>query len=286
MDNCEPRNTENFEEMTVSKFNWLLRDVCAGLPSLKKASKHQAIHGIILSLIFLVLGVVTGWLLISDKIYFEQRICYNLAFGFGATFLVVGTLLLIYSLVLLRSFWNDQGFRVYQIIKGGCLILLYLELIIKLIIFIGMVILLAYQDLGSVLIPAEGFLVLHLFLTVLAIFAIHNVRPKIVSLYIFITAILSILMIIFFSICAILLFRSALLNKYFAGFFDDYYGWSRRGAFFPNWVNHNIIVFLILSFFFVLFLVSLMTDYYLKIFALHVNMMTITPVNNLYHVNC
>ena len=167
MDDCGPRNAENFEEMKASKFKWLLSDLCLGLASLKEASKYQVIHGIILSLLFMVLGVGLG----------------SAASYFGIPFLVVGILLLLYSHLLLSSVRVNNGVRVFQIIKIGLLIWLYLQLITKLIIFMGRVTLLGDP------MQAGGWIVflvdlLDLAMTSLAIYIIHSAKPHIVSLFI------------------------------------------------------------------------------------------------------
>ena len=167
MDDCGSRNAESFEEMKVSNFKWILKDDCTGLPSLKKASKYQVIHNIVLSLLFMVFGVGLG----------------SAASYFGIPFLVVETLLLVYSHILLSSVRDNHGVRVFQIIKILTLTLLSLQLITKLIIFVGRVTLLADP------VQARGWIVylvdlLDLALTSLAIFIIHRAEPQIVSLLI------------------------------------------------------------------------------------------------------
>ena len=83
-------------------------------------------------------------------------------------------------------------------------------------------------------------------LTVLGIYGIHGVKPKIVSAFIYIKG-------IFYALAIILLLVLIV-----------YYG----------------VLLIIPS----LLLVVIFVYYYLKIFVLHVNMMAITPVNNgLYH---
>ena len=90
MDDRGPRNAENFEEMKVSKFKTVLGTLCVGLPSLKKASKYQAIYGIILSFLFMVPGFVGCYFLFTG-LGSRTTLAYTLAYVFGAAFLVVGT---------------------------------------------------------------------------------------------------------------------------------------------------------------------------------------------------
>ena len=135
MDKCEARNTENFAEMKGYEFQWFW----SSLRSLKKAAKSLGVQGVIMSLLCLVPLVcayhfTTGY---GSASFFGVPAA-TLAFGLGGAFLVVGALLYIYSVILLGSVWNDEGFRVFKIIKAGCLTLLYLQLFSTLM---GMVIL-------------------------------------------------------------------------------------------------------------------------------------------------
>merc|ERR550519_916090 len=87
----------------------------------------------------MVLGVVGGYFLVTGP-----GSAATLGYGVGAALLVVGTLLLLYNLLLLSSYRNNNGAGVFKIIKVGCLIVLYLELIDLLImVFMGLVNLLA-----------------------------------------------------------------------------------------------------------------------------------------------
>ena len=263
MEDRGPRNAENFEEMKVSKFKTVLGTFCTGLPSLKKASKCQAIHGIILSFLLTIVPPFVGVV-------------------FGAASLVVAILLLIYSLLLLRSVLDNHGARVFKIIKIGCLILLYLQLITKLMIFVGLVTLLA--DPFRYPIQTEGgivFLVnlLDLFLTSVTIYAIHSAKPKIVSLYIYIMATISIIIASLFVIALILILIVAFFGDDLGGF--PAYLQSIGAVLFETVPGLTVLLIIILSF--VVILVALIMDYYLKIFALHVNMMNIAAVNNNLH---
>ena len=272
MEDGEPRNTENFEERKISKFQWGLWDVsrCSPFqPSLKEASKYQAIHGIILSLVFFVFGV--GWYLIIPDL--------RSASYFGLPSLLAGTLLLIYSLLLLSSVCNNQGFRAPRVIKVGCLILLYLELIIYLMIFVGTVILLA--DSFRYRMPVGGVIellvdLLGLFLTGLGIYAIHSDKPKIVSLYIYIITILFMIMTTLFVIGVAFILLVASFGDQLGGFPADL---RDVGViifqYFP--LPAIILITILIS---VVILVGSMMDYYWKIFVLHVNMMTIAQVKN------
>lgn len=265
---------DGFDELEVLRLKFFLRDVCIGLPSLKKACKYQAIHGIILSLLFFLLGVVGGYFLVTGL-----GSAATLGYGVGAALLVVGTLLLIYNLLLLSSVRNNNGTGVFKIIKVGCLILLYLGIFTML----GGVIWLA--DRGSDPTPAGGLiggLVLGIFLTSLAIFGIHSAKPKIVSLYICIIAI------ILFMICGVLLLLVAFCRVDLDGFFAAFYG---VGPSFIVSLAQSIgvsvpvlIIIITTSSFFAIIIVFWIMDYYFKLFALHVNMMTIAQVTyNLHH---
>ena len=284
MDVCGSRNAEHFEEMKVSQFKWILKEASCGLPSLlKEASKYLAIHGIILSILFMVLGAggTVIWVIAG------LGSLTTLAYWIGAAFLVVAILLFIYNLILLSSVRDNNGVRVFKIIKIGCLILLYLQLITML----GLVILLA--DRGSDPTPAGiGFLALGIFLTSLAIYGIHCDKPKIVSWYIYFMFFVFVIATILFMICSVLLFFVALCVVDLGGFFAAFHcaltiylqsiflqSQSRAQSIVPA-----LIVLIMISFLFVVILVAFITVYYLAIFALHVNMMNIAPVkNNLHH---
>lgn len=233
---------QNFEEMQVEKFQCLLRDVCCSLPSLKKASKNQAILGIILSILTLLLGAVGNFLLAGLHI-----ISPPIGYGSGAVYLVEGALFLIYNLFLLRSVRDNQGLRVFRIIKVGCLIFLYLQLILEVLALLGIVILFAQPSpqvsVGG-LVAALLIDFIALFLSALPIYAIHRVKPKIVSVYIYIMSILFTIFVIIGIIGAFLYLHLVL-------------------------VSFIVLVFKL--------------DYYLKIFVLHLNMMTVGSVNKNHH---
>ena len=279
MDVCGSRNAEHFEEMKVSQFKGLLGDFPSS--GLKEASKYLAYHGFILSLLFMVLGA--GVTIIG--VIAGLGSVTTLACWIGAGCLVMATLLS-YNLFLLRSVRDNNGVTVFKIIKIGCLILLYLQLITM-----GLVILLA--DRGSDPTPAGiGFLVLGIFLTSLAIYGIHCDKPKIVSWYIYFMSIVFVTAFILFMICSVLLFFVALCVVDLGGFFAAFHcaltiylqsivlqSQSRAQSIVPA-----LIVLIMISFLFVVILVAFITVYYLAIFALHVNMMNIAPVkNNLHH---
>ena len=233
---------QNFEEMQVEKFQCLLRDVCWSLPSLKKASKNQAILGIILSLLTLLLGAVGNFLLVRFRDLYPP-----VGYVSGAVFLLEGTFFLIYNLFLLRSVLDNQGARVFRIIKVGCLIFLYLGLITAILLLLGIVILLVQP---SSPVPVGGLVAgllidfITLDLLALVIYAIHRVKPKIVSVSIYIVSIL-------FTIIVIVVIV---------------------GAFF---YLHIVIIN------FIIFVLSV--DYHLKIFVLHLNMMTVSSANKNHH---
>lgn len=270
MDSRDPRNTQVFEEMQVLKFQLVVGDVCTGLPSLKKASKRLAIQGIILSLSVLFLVLVLGGNYLTSRQGLNSASYYGAiwTFVFGAASILAGALLLISNLILLSSVRHNQGVRVFMIIKVGCLALLYLQLIASMG-FVILVIIVGFEHPGSFgnrnpVGVFFGLLVdlLLLFLNALVLYAIHSVKPGILSLYIYIIATFSI-------ICAI--FVGALLGVYIGGtiagyiIFEEVYGLS-----FPVL---TLIIILVIIF------VASILDYYLKMFVLHRNMMTVAPVS-------
>ena len=285
MDNCEARNTENFAEMKGYEFQWFW----SSLRSLKKAANSLGVHGVIMSLLCLVpealacaYYLTTGY---GSASFFGVSAA-TLAFGLGGAFLVVGALLFIYNVILLGSVGNDQGFRVFKIIKAGCLSLLYLQIFTTLTVLIDMVILRTCQ--GSYPITAGGLIgtlvnLLAFSLTALAIYAIHVEKPKIFSLYIYIIYSLFLIIGSLIVFCGILLVYVALFGDNLGGFPAYLRG---VGAAIFEALPLETIILIIISLIFVFVFVCSIMDYYLKIFVLHVNMMTLTPVNNLYHVNC
>ena len=84
MEDCGPRNAENFEEMKVSKFRWLL-----GALDLKKATESQASCIFIYYLLFMVAGV-------AGIVVGALRPDITGIFWVGAASLVVAILLAIY----------------------------------------------------------------------------------------------------------------------------------------------------------------------------------------------
>ena len=117
------------------------------IEEMKKASKYQAVSSIILSLLFMLFVVVGGYLYLLHPPYWSR----TLAYGFGAA-LVIGILLLLYSLVLLRIV-------LYK--KAASYLQLFIELMMVIMIVANS------EDEGWI-----GFLVLG-FLTSLAICGIH-----------------------------------------------------------------------------------------------------------------
>ena len=248
-------DTPDFDEIKVVKFRWLLRDFCCQLPSLKKASKYQAILGLIISTIFLLLGTGGNFLLArlaytssndSYASYKRNGTLYIWSFQFGITFITVGALLLIYNLVLLSKVRANRGVGVFKTIKVGCLISLYIELFTTFgFLLLYFVIIIESKMDGRQMTNGDGYLTLALgilqslllLLTVLGIYGIHGVKPKIVSAFIYIKG-------IFYALAIILLLVMIVFNG----------------------------VFLILP---SLLLVMIFVYYYLKIFVLHVNMMTV-----------
>ena len=283
MDNCEARNTGNFEEMEGLEYQWL----CSGLPSLKRASKSLGVHGIILSLLLLVLnvGVITGYHLIPglrSASYFGLPTS-TWVFVFGAVSFVVGALLYSHSLVLLGHVLNNQGFQVFKMIKVGCLTLIYTKLILMLIIFIGIVILLADQRSHPTQIVVGmiwfWFLIIYLLLTAIAIYAIHSVKPKIFSLYVDITVFFCFLIATCFVISVFFLVVVALFGEDLGGF--PAYLRGVGAAIFESFPLKTAVILLNLIVVSILFYSIVV--YYLKIIVLHLNMMVITPVQNNLH---
>jgi hypothetical protein len=251
-------DAQNFEEMKAVKFQWLLRDFCCNLPSLKKASKYAAIHGIILNILILVLGAGGNFLLgglgsppeYNEDEYHRndhRQLLYNTN---GIIFVVIGTLLLIYNLVLLNRVRANRAVGVFKTIKVGCLVSLYVELITNL----AHLVMHAYIFASHLDGLAVGILFsqsLFLLLTALGIYGIHDVRPKIVSAYIYFKAIFYALVIILFLVLMTV--------------FND----SRTDS-----VRLLIIPFILMVIF---------VYYYLKIFVLQVNMMMVSPVIHDHH---
>lgn len=238
-------DSQDFEKIQVVKFQSVLRDFCCLLPSLKQASKYQAIFGITLSIIILVAGTGGNFLLFglsSDQEDNERsrdpEPRPELYLSIGIILFIIGTLLLIYNLVLLLKVRANRGVGVYKTIKIGCLISLYTELIVN---FSHIVLL-------SFVLPSDGTKVgillvqsLFLLLTASGIYGIHGLKPRIVSAFIYFKGI--------FYALAIIIFLVAMI-----------YG--------------GISVFYILIIPFILFLIF--TYYYLKILVLQVNLMLVS----------
>lgn len=213
---------QDLEEMEVVKFNWLMRDFCfRRFVNLKEACNYKAVRGIVLAIIFLVFGAGGSFLLAalrSHNITYqglpEEAFAFEVgveslveglvlfflglpekacAFSVGVTSLVDGLLILIYSIILLNKVWNYGAGGVFKTIKVGCLIILYLQLIKSFLFCVTFVVLLMPLHLIRNPISEAGLIcglvgsVLALLLTTLGIYAVHAVKPKIVSMYIFIT---------------------------------------------------------------------------------------------------
>ena len=232
-----------FEDMKVKKFQWLLRGFCCELPSLKKAVQYHAFKGIVLSILILLVGTGGNFLIAGLKAHAT----------YGVIFLAIETVLLIYNLLLLKSVRDNRTAGVFKIIKVGCLVSLYIELITEFAFLLLHILL--FNDLRrsgvpiGVLIAGIFWTSALLFLTALVIYGIHGDKPKIVSAYIYIKGILFALVILLF-LMRIIYIVVAYSNH---GFYIDV----------------TIIAF-------ILFVIS--GDYYLKLFLLQVNMMTIDQV--------
>ena len=236
-----------FEEMNVRKFQWLLRGFCCDLPSLKMAAKFHAVEGIILSLLILVLGAGGNFLyagLITDPYGQSNAIAM-----YGVIFLAIGTFFLIYNLFLLHRVKDNRAASVFKIIKVSCLVFLYLELATELAVLLLHTIFFDNLRVSGipvgVLVAGILFKSLFFLLTALVIYGTHGVKPKIVSAYIYIKGILYALAILSF-----------------------WYG---------------IVAYSIYQMIIPLILFVACMDYYLKLFALLVNIMTIGPVSHDHH---
>ena len=235
---------QDFEEMQAVKFLWLMTS-CGRLLSLKEASNLQAWFGIVLSIIILVFGAGGSFLLLGLRSH-NYAYFYGLPENFvacmvGIESLLKGLLLLIYSIILLNKVWDNRAAAVFKTIKVGCLTFLYIQLIESFLY--GLVcLLLLTTNLTRTPIPdavliggSVGYLLV-LLLTTLVIYGVHSVKSKIISMYIHIEG-------IFF------LFSSVILGLSIA----------------------NVFPALIIQ---LIFVVSLRI-YILRLFVLHVNMMTI-----------
>ena len=246
----ESQRPTKFEEMNVGKFQWLLRTSalplpCA-LPSLKMAAKYEAVEGIILSSLILVLGTggnfLMAWIIRNS---YELRYKYGRPEAFainGVIYLAIGAFLLIFNLILDSRVKANQALGVSKIIKVGCLVSLYIELITG---FTSLVVKTIFYQNNLYL--YLGILLNSLFflLTALVIYGIHGVRPKIVSAYIYIKTIL---------------FALAIPLIWFGIWYFAFY------------------LMIIPCIFIMVFM-----DYHLKLFALQINMMSNGPVSNAHH---
>ena len=259
---------QHFEEMEVVKFRWLFEDTRV---SLKEACKTKAVVWIVVAVLILIFGAGGSFLLaairshnityhgLQEEVFaLEMGIeslveglvlfflglpenAFAIAVGVGS--LVEGLLLLIYSIVLLNKLEDTGAAGVFQTIKVACLIVLYLRLIKSFVFCLIFMVLLMPLHLARFPISQTGKIcglvgsVLRLLLTTLFIYAVHSVKPKIVCVFICIEGI------------------SLVISSFFLGYFFT--------TFFPA----LIIKFILLV------VVKAVT---LGLFALHVNMMTIT----------
>ena len=227
------------EEMMVVKFQWFFRGFCCDLPSLKMAAKFHAVEGIILSSLILVLGAGANFLM--ARLVSDPRYGLISSVEYGVIFIVIGTLLLIYNIFLLRRVKDNRAASVYKIIKIGCLLSLYIELITEFVyLLLHLFLHWLHPSLYRILLNSLFFL-----LNVLVIYGIHGVRPKIVSAYIYIKTIL---------------FALAIPLIWFGIWYFAFY------------------LMIIPCIFIMVFM-----DYYLRLFALQINMMSIGPVSNDHH---
>ena len=250
MDGTDPRNTQDFEEMEAVKLLWLMRDICCRRQSLKEASKDLAISGIIVGILYLV-GAGGNFIIAG------LRSGTSLALGIlalGILALLEGVFLLIFNYLLLNAVRDNRAVRVFKTIKVGCLTLLVVLLIGHLVKFSGFLALLILRHNDSMFLGvAIGGLVgnlLGLLLTILVLYAIIRVKPKIVTFYVnfFIFSVASTSHVIYSVV--MVLFGS--------------------------------VPVVIINYLLNMAYLGLLCAYCVQLFAVHVNMMTITPAKNQY----
>ena len=225
--------TQALEEMEVTEHFWLL-SCCCNRFSLKDASKTVTITGIIVGIFILVVGAGGSFLIAglyhspstfqllvgrSGGSFFFLAALYKspstlqllVVIGTGVVFLVHGSFLLIYNIILLQLVkMNDAG-AVFKTVKLGCLIILYAQLISELLICVSSLILLLADPEDSkdkdelklqlshnIAMLVSGFL--GLLLTILGLCAIHMVKPTMLNVYIYIVTILNVLLAIIFAV--------------------------------------------------------------------------------------
>ena len=209
MDGNDLRNTQDFEEMEVVEFSWLLTDPCLRRQSLKKASKLLAIYGIAMGIFLVSCGLIR--VVVGDAGYFLNfLIAYSassnqsaaLARVLGAAnytvYLLEGVLILIYNIYLLRTVQKNRAVEVFKAIKVGCYILPCLE-IVEQLLYLGQTfvfydpdgseksdVLQLLADLGKFvpIVQVTEYLIF-LLLNFLVLYAIQKVKPKIVTIYIY-----------------------------------------------------------------------------------------------------
>ena len=198
--------TQAFEEMEVMEHFWLLSWYCNRF-SLKDAAKTVTIFGIIVGIIILVVGA-GGSFLIAGLYDSPSTLQLSVAIGLAVAFLVNGSCLIIYNILLLQLIKKNDAGEVFKTVKLTCLIFLYAQLIAELSICVSYLILLAVPEdskdkdefdlqlAGNITMLVSGFL--GLLLTILGLCAIHMVKPKMLNVYIYIVNILNLLLVIIF----------------------------------------------------------------------------------------
>ena len=180
---------EEFEDLEVLKFRWLVRSLCCRpFLFLKEASNYLAILGTVMSLIILVFGAGGSfllWGLRDPTIHYYGIPEYYVAGGVGVLALVHGILLLIYNIILLNNVRNNRAAGVFKTIKVGCLFVLFRQVLWGLLLSAGFVCLLA--EVTRTRIPFAGQVgglvgsIVGLLLTSLHIYAVLSAKPKILS---------------------------------------------------------------------------------------------------------
>ena len=119
--------TQAFEEMEVTEHFWLL-SWCCNRFSLKDASKTVTIFGITVGIIILV-GGAGGSFLIAGLYDSPSTLQLSVAIGLAVAFLVNGSCLIIYNILLLQLIKKNDAGEVFKTVKLTCLIFLYAQLI-------------------------------------------------------------------------------------------------------------------------------------------------------------
>ena len=152
--------------------------------------RFHAIYGIVLGIVILLIGAGGNFLIggLRNENYYGVRES-TVALGAAVAFLVEGILLLVYSIILLKSLSGNQTVRVFKTIKAGCLISIYVQLLEQFVILFCLVVLLVKRD--EYFVPLYMLIgglvgdILALLLSVLVLYAVYKVKPGIITFYIY-----------------------------------------------------------------------------------------------------